>query len=98
MTAVNAVAAADAIAAAFHQGLQHPGDKDRNLAPTTIALPMFRAAGAPPPYQEGVKQAAQLLAESIVYLIEHQLDCSIVPNRVLAQQKNDNGEPRQSHP
>lgn len=88
MTVVKNTAAAEAIAKALAEGLAHPGDPERNIRPTNMTLPQFRVpAGAPPPYKKGVEEGNRMIAESIVYLLETQLDYSIVPNRHEAQLK-----------
>lgn len=69
---------ADLIANRLTNGLFHPGDGG-DQAPMTVRLPMFRTVGAPPELVKQVDLTTQLIAEAIVYLIEHDGGCDIVP-------------------
>ena len=80
---MNAVVAL--IANALPAGLIHP---DRDGKPTPIALPGFRITGMPDEQaQEFVGNAATLLAEALVHLIERDFD--ILPKHEAAQLQQD---------
>ena len=78
-------AAADAIAASFSEigGVNHPGNPDTKQPATTLKIPMFVTRGKPPPFADAIKTSNQTIAEAVIYLIEHQLHCTIIPTAEL---------------
>lgn len=69
---------AELIARKLRDGLLHPGDPERNIAPTPIALP-FRTTGMPAEMADLINDTVKLLSEAIVHAIESEGDCEIVP-------------------
>ena len=66
------------IATKLSTGLEHPGD-GKDQAPMTIRLPMFRTVGSNPALTKQVDLTVKLISEAIVYLIETEGNCDIVP-------------------
>jgi hypothetical protein len=60
-------------------GLYHPGDPAKEQLPTTLRLPFFRGVGAPPEMVRQVNETVMMMAEAIVYLIETDGQCDLVP-------------------
>lgn len=68
------------IAAKLKSGdLVHPGDPDKDIPPTPIALPFKSVPGMPEEMTQLMDRSAQLLAEAVVSIIETDGDSEIVP-------------------
>ena len=85
MSLIKAQAAADAIAAMLAEGVKHPGNPDTKQPAAELIIPMFRTHGKPPPFGDATRAANQTIAEAIIYHIETQLGCTIIPNVELDQ-------------
>lgn len=70
---------AELIADKLVNGLFHPGDPANEQEPMTLRLPMFRTVAAPPELVRQVDLTVKLMAEAIVYAIENDGQCDIVP-------------------
>jgi hypothetical protein len=81
-----------AIADGFLNGFPHPGGTATEQPAHLIDI-RFRTKGMPPHFQEQARAVATAQAEGIVYLIENQLDCTIIPNTELAELKQTTNSP-----
>jgi hypothetical protein len=89
MSLIKNQAAADAIAQALAEGPVHPGNPQTKQPAAKLVIPIFRTHGRPPPYADATKTTNQTLAEAIIYLIEKQLDCTIIRNHELEQLRRE---------
>jgi hypothetical protein len=78
-------AISDLIADRLVNGLYHPGNPEEEQQPATLRLPFFRGVGAPPEMVRQVDETVKLMAEAIVYLIENDGQCDIVPRNQLQE-------------
>lgn len=73
---------ANVIAEAMSRGFTHPGADKRQAA--NFHLPGLDPRGKPTHMVEAIKAITQTMGESIVYLIEHDLDSTIITNAELS--------------
>lgn len=74
---------ADLIATKLRDGIIHPGDLDRDIAPTPIKLP-FSTAGMPKEMGDLLSKTVTLLSEAIVNTIVTEGDVELVPRAEVA--------------
>lgn len=71
---------AQLIGARLRTGLVHPGDPERDLESRQIALPFGKTAGMPEEMVNLVNATTDMLAEAIIFLIETDGGCQLIPN------------------
>lgn len=82
----------DLIADKLRNGIVHPGDASRDVAPTPIALPFGRVAGRPKEMDDLLDKTATLLAEAVVHTVVTEGDVELVARAEAATMRINAGE------
>lgn len=85
-------AIANLIGARLKAGLVHPGDPERNVPSRQVALPFGMQKGMPKEMSELVDETTKMIAEAIVFLIETEGGCEIVPRDEAAEMRRAVGQ------